>query len=148
MLEISTHKQILIKILQNIYSDPEIGPILGLKGGTALYLFYGLPRFSVDLDFDLIDSSKENLIYKKIENIIKRFGTIKEAYIKKHTIFFMLSYSEKAQNIKIEISRRIFGSQYELKNYIGIPMLVMVKEDMAAHKLVAKNRNEIKRFSK
>jgi predicted nucleotidyltransferase component of viral defense system len=32
---------------------------------------------------------------------------------------------------------RIFGSRYELKNYLGIPMLVMVREDMFAHKMVA-----------
>ena len=52
----------------------------------------------------------------------------------------MLSYEEKvagAQNIKVEINRRDFGSKYEVKSYIGIPMKVMVKEDMAAHKLCA-----------
>ena len=49
----------------------------------------------------------------------------------------MLSYSKEAQNIKVEISKRIFGSNYEIKNYLGISMLVMKKEDMFAHKLVA-----------
>ena len=32
---------------------------------------------------------------------------------------------------------RIFGSRYELKNYLGIAVLIMVREDMFAHKLVA-----------
>ena len=52
----------------------------------------------------------------------------------------MLSYYDKvegAQNIKIEINRRQFGSKYEVKSYLGIPMKVMIREDMAAHKMVA-----------
>ena len=54
MLDTDRHKNILIKILKDIYTDNTIGPILGFKGGTAAYLFYDLPRFSVDIDFDLI----------------------------------------------------------------------------------------------
>lgn len=52
----------------------------------------------------------------------------------------MLSYNEKiegAQNIKVEINRRDLGSRYEIKSYLGIPMKVMIKEDMFAHTIVA-----------
>ena len=49
----------------------------------------------------------------------------------------MISYEEKVQNIKIDINRRFFGSKYELKTHFGISMLVMKKEDMFAHKLMA-----------
>jgi hypothetical protein len=52
------------------------------------------------------------------------------------TIIGYLSYDDRSQNIKIEINRRIYGSRYEMNNYLGISMLVMVKEDMFAHKLV------------
>jgi predicted nucleotidyltransferase component of viral defense system len=62
---------------------------------------------------------------------------MRESYRKKHTLLFVISYDEKSQNIKIEINRRTFGSRYESKNYLGISMLIMVKEDMFAHKLVA-----------
>ena len=31
------------KILRDIYSDISISSLLGLKGGTAAYFFYGLP---------------------------------------------------------------------------------------------------------
>jgi len=37
----------------------------------------------------------------------------------------------------VEINLRVFGSRYELKNYLGISMLIMTKGDMFAHKLVA-----------
>ena len=51
-----------------------------------------------------------------------------------------MSYENKTQNaynIKVEVNRRNFGSRYEVKNYLGIPMKVMVQPDMVAHKMVA-----------
>jgi len=43
MLDKNRHKIIFVKILKEIYSDPTLRNILGFKGGTAAYLFYGLP---------------------------------------------------------------------------------------------------------
>ena len=136
-LDTSTHRNILLRILKDIYTDNSLGPLLGFKGGTATYLFYNLGRFSTDLDFDLLDENKVEEVFKKIEKIAEEYGTIKEKTNKRHTLFILLSYSEKAHNIKIEINKRNFGSKYEVKNYLGISMLVMKKEDMFAHKLVA-----------
>jgi len=139
-LDITIHKNILIKILKDIYSDSTVGPILGFKGGTAALLFYGLNRFSVDLDFDLLDAEKEDYVFDRIKKILETYGTLKEEDKKRFNLFYLLSYSEKiegAQNIKVEINRRDFGSKYEVKSYLGIPMLVMIKEDMFAHKIVA-----------
>jgi predicted nucleotidyltransferase component of viral defense system len=139
-LDITTHKNILIKILKDIYTDSTIGPILGFKGGTAAYLFYGLNRFSVDLDFDLLDHQKEDYVFERLGKILKNYGTLKESAKKRFTLFYLLSYKEKAagaQNIRVEINCRDFGSKYEIKSYLGISMKVMTKEDMAAHKLVA-----------
>ncbi len=136
-LHIANHRTILLQILKDIYTDTTLGPILGFKGGTAVHFFYELGRFSVDLDFDLLDETRENYVFEKTERILKNFGSIKEHYKKRHTLLFILFYDDKSQNIKVEINRRSFGSRYELKNYLGISMLVMVKEDMFAHKLVA-----------
>ena len=139
-LEIPAHKNVLIHILKDIYTDAQLGPILGFKGGTAAYLFYGLSRFSVDLDFDLLDPDKEDLVFKKMKNILQKYGTLLEARKKRFSIFYLLAYHNKIQNaynIKVEINRRDFGSKYEVKSYLGIPMKVMVREDMVANKLVA-----------
>lgn len=139
-LEIATHRSLLIHILKDIFTDTELGPLLGFKGGTAAYLFYDLGRFSVDLDFDLLDSSKEDLAFENLKNILQKYGLVTEARKKRFSFFYLLSYSNKIQNaynIKVEVNRRAFGSKYELKSYLGIPMKVMVREDMAAHKLVA-----------
>jgi len=139
-LNITTHKNILIKILKDIYTDSTIGPILGFKGGTAVYLFYNLHRFSVDLDFDLLDAEKEDYVFEQVKKILENYGTIKEAEKKRFNLFYVLAYDDKvpgAQNIKVEINRREFGSKYEVKSYLGISMKIMAREDMFAHKLCA-----------
>ena len=136
-LNIATHKNILLKILKDIYSDTTISPFLGFKGGTAAYLFYGLDRFSVDLDFDLLDGEKEDYVFEKIKKIISSYGKVKKAEKKRFNLFFLLSYAGEARNIKVEINRRDFGSHYEVKTYLGIPIKAMTQEDMASHKFVA-----------
>lgn len=130
----------LIRILKEIYSHHEIGPQLGFKGGTAAYLFYGLERFSVDLDFDLLSPDKEALVFYEVKSILEKYGRVKTADNKRYSLIFILAYEDKeidAQNIKLEINKRQFGSKYEIKTYLGIPLKVMVREDMIANKLVA-----------
>lgn len=137
MLNKDKHQVILIKILKEIYSDPEIRTVLGFKGGTAAYLFYRLPRFSVDLDFDLLDEAKKDLILKKMPSILNPLGKIIEATEKKYTLFFLLSYEKSERKIKIEISKRPVKGHFETKNYLGIPILLIKKEAMVAGKLAA-----------
>ena len=139
-LNISTHNSILLKILKDIYSEPTISTVLGFKGGTAAALFYGLDRFSIDLDFDLLDAAKEDYVFERVKTILEKYGNLKEANKKRFNLFYMLSYNQKdinVQNVKVEINRREFGSKYEIFSTLGISMQVMVKEDMAAHKLCA-----------
>jgi len=136
-LDIATHKTILFQILKELYSDTTISPYLGFKGGTAAFMFYGLDRFSVDLDFDLLDESQGENVFNKVLKIAEHYGAIKESHIKRFNLLIILSYEDKAHNIKIEINRRQFGSMYEIKTYLGVSMQVMVIEDMFAHKLMA-----------
>jgi len=136
-INISLHKTILFQILKDIYSNTKISPFLGFKGGTAAFLFYGLERFSVDLDFDLLDENQANQIFEIIIRIAEKYGEVKETHKKRFSLFCMIAYDDKSRNIKIEINKRTFGSQYEIKTYLGVPMQVMVIQDMFAHKLMA-----------
>lgn len=136
-LDSSKHKNILLQILKDIYSDISIAPYLGFKGGTAALMFYGLPRNSVDLDFDLLDESKESEVFERVSEIISEYGEVVDSRIKRFNLINVISYDSKAQNIKVEINRRQSGSKYEMKTLLGISMLVMIQEDMFAHKLVA-----------
>lgn len=136
-LDYPKHKNILLQILKDIFSDTSIAPFLGFKGGTAALLFYGLDRNSVDIDFDLLDESKEQEVFDKIQKIAESYGKIVDTKIKRFGLVTVVAYDEKSQNIKIEVNHRNFGSKYELKTILGISMLVMVKEDMFANKLMA-----------
>lgn len=129
----------MTQILKDIYSDVTISSILGFKGGTAAYLFYELPRFSVDLDFDLLKNTEENrgLVFERVHDILAKYGVIKDEQNKFFTVFFSLSYEPGEYQVKIEINTRETGSRYEMKSYFGMPMLVATKESMFAGKLVA-----------
>jgi predicted nucleotidyltransferase component of viral defense system len=137
MIDINRHRFFLVQILKNIYSDIELAKYLGFKGGTALMFFYDLPRFSVDLDFNLIDTEKEDVVYGKIRKILLKYGTIFDEAKKFYGPLIVLDYGFKERKLKVEISNRLFDNRYEIKNLLGINMKVMVKEDMFAHKLCA-----------
>lgn len=127
----------MINVLKDIYSDIQIAPLLGFKGGTALYFFYNLPRFSTDLDFDLLDESKKDLIFARVTKIVEKYGKVKEKRDKHFTLFWLVSYKKGLSHLKIEISKRVSNNKYEVKSFFGIPALIMKKEDMFANKLTA-----------
>ena len=137
MIDINRHRLFLVEILRDIYSDTELAGSLGFKGGTALMLFYGLPRFSTDLDFDLINKEKEQVVFKKVHIILLKYGTIYDEALKFFGPVIVLNYGTGERKLKIEISNRNYGSRYEVKNYHGINMKVKVLPYMFAHKLCA-----------
>ncbi len=141
MLNRSQHLSLLQDLLRKIYLNRSLRTCLGFKGGTALLLFHQLDRFSTDLDFDLLD---ENFAAEEINLILRNYagqiGTIKEKDSSNgpQSIRIIVSYKNDAtKNIKLDVSKRRFSSSYEIKNYLGISIKVMVKEDIFAHKLVA-----------
>ena len=131
------------QILKDIYTDISISPLLGFKGGTCAYLFYNLPRFSVDLDFDLLVPSEENqkMVFKKVVGILGKYGQIKDQRIKRFTVFALLSYGDEDHNIKVEINLRKLAESvkdhYEMKEYLGISMFAAQKDYLFGGKLAA-----------
>ena len=137
MLDINRHKFFLVQILKDIYSDIGLASMLGFKGGTAMMFFYGLPRFSVDLDFNLITRDNQDLLYEKVRSILLKYGKITDEAKKFYGPVLVLDYGVGERKLKVEISNRIFDNRYEIKNFLGINVLVMVEEDMFAHKVCA-----------
>ncbi len=137
MVDINRHRFFLVQILKDIYTDMELANCLGFKGGTALMFFYDLPRFSVDLDFNLLDVEKENIAYRKVRQILLKYGKIFDEAKKFYGPLIVLDYGMNERKLKVEISNRLFENRYEIKNLLGINVKVMVQEDMFAHKLCA-----------
>lgn len=133
------HKTNLTNILIDIYKDNVLATSLGFKGGTCAMLFYDLPRFSVDLDFDYIGNTKniEETTVRLTKILNKKF-TIKEQSTKFNTLFWLVSYKSGEHNIKLEISTRDTSlNHYNNQSFYGVTLKAIDIKDMIAHKMVA-----------
>lgn len=141
-LNLTQHQTNLTNILLEIYKNSALGPFLGFKGGTAARLFYRLPRFSVDLDFDLITpmparSEALNRLIKTMTQLLAAKYQIKDQNRKYATLFWLVSYGAGLTKIKLEISTRINpGNHYYSVHFYGSTVKILALKDMIAHKLV------------
>lgn len=138
-MDIAKHKINLTNILIDFYKDKILASNLGFKGGTSALLFYNLPRFSVDLDFDYL-GDKDNIseITKKITKLLPEKYEIKDQSTKYNTLFWLVSYQKGEYGIKIEVSTRdVSLNTYENKLFYGVNVKVLSISDLIAHKMVA-----------
>jgi len=129
------HKQTLIRILVDIFK--EFGGKVGFKGGTCAYLFYELPRISLDLDFDLL-SPFEKKDVDALKAILAKKGIIRDFKDKRHTIFFLLAYKKDAPNVKVEFNKRVWeNSAYKTIWFLGVEMRIADESTILTNKLIA-----------
>lgn len=134
MLDKQKHEQILKNILRDIYTTTDLEAKLVFKGGTCLYLFYGLDRFSIDLDFNL---TTEDFNYRLVSNILSKYLTIDDQRNKYFTWIWVGSYEKSKQKVKVEINKRDFPDKYTNKDFYGITIPTLSTDCMFAHKLCA-----------
>ena len=127
----------MAQILGLIFKDSDLCNLLAFKGGTSLMFFHGLPRFSTDLDFNLLDAGRVDMVYEKIRAILTRFGTIDDEAKKQFGPILVLNYGKGERMLKVEISTRGYDNHYEMLNLAGTDIRVMAMPDMFAHKLCA-----------
>ena len=131
------HKLYMAQILSLIFKDKELCNVLAFKGGTSLMFFHNLNRFSTDLDFNLLDPEKLEIVYEKVRAILTRFGTIDDEAKKIYGPVLVLNYGKGERMLKVEISIRQFPNHYEMRSLAGTDIRVMTMPDMFAHKLCA-----------
>ncbi len=134
MLDKKKHEQILKNILKDIYTTTHLEGKLVFKGGTCLYLFYGLDRFSVDLDFNLL---AEDFNSQLVTDILTKYLTIDDQFNKYFTWFWLGSYEKGSPKIKVEINKWDYPDKYINKDFYGLTIPIMAPESMFAHKLCA-----------
>lgn len=134
MLFIEKHDITMRKIVADIYSNQALRHKLAFKGGTCLYFFYNLDRFSTDLDFNLVS---ETFNSEELNTILTQYLSISEKREKHFTWFWSGSYEKGKAKIKVEISKRDYPDTYEIKDFYGYDVKVMSKDCMFAHKLCA-----------
>jgi predicted nucleotidyltransferase component of viral defense system len=98
-------------LLLHEISKQEWSTTLVFKGGTALRLAYGSPRFSDDLDFSIIGSLRSEDVFEFSEEVARNYTfTLRDAWEKKETI--LVEYSIRQDllpnpiRLKMEISKR------------------------------------------
>ncbi len=100
-----------ILLLKDIF-ESKYGNNLVFKGGTALRLSYGSPRFSEDLDFSLIKEFDSEGFLDFLKSLGSKYPNIIEVETKNkfYTIFAIFRINEpllpRSFSIKIEISKR------------------------------------------
>ena len=99
------HEKLMVAVLRNLSDTP-----LVLKGGTALYLGYGLNRFSEDLDFD---SAKKINLLNRIKSAAPQGISIDHINVKKDTetvsryiVKYHVKETGKKDTLKLEVSYR------------------------------------------
>lgn len=148
LTDIQKHRDVLTRILREIVSDARLNNHLGFKGGTALYFLENLPRFSTDLDFDLIAGQDDNCpgreeVFEAVVEILSKYGEIRDQKIKRHRILVAVAYDMEQRNVKVEINTEDYGARYEQREWLNSPLLVMVREDQFANKLIALTRRPV-----
>lgn len=117
-------EELEVTVLRGFF-ESKIGNHLIFKGGTALRLAYGSPRFSDDLDFSAVSPIQEADFRSVSNTAIKNLPEVDliEALKKQFTLFALyrctIPYLRRPFSIKIEIStpRETLkrGQDYDLK---------------------------------
>jgi predicted nucleotidyltransferase component of viral defense system len=110
---------------------------VAFKGGTCALFFYELPRFSFDLDFDMIEPFLPEDI-SELKNLLGRHGRVIDWKDKHFTLLGVLDYGAGYPNIKVEINRRVWkDNKYTPITFLGVPLLIADEATIMTNKLVA-----------
>ncbi len=138
----ANHKAWLMRVLTEIVDDQFLAEQLRFKGGTCASMLGYLDRFSVDLDFDILDETQTDLIRQKMKKIFTNLNLeIKDE--SKRVVEFLLRYpapindrnSLRVDMVGKNYLENIYENQFlpEINRYFGCQTV----ETMFSHKLIA-----------
>jgi len=136
------HKSYLHRLLIEIVDQPDLAHHLALKGGTCAAMLGFLDRFSVDLDFDVLEGADEAMLRKVFHSVFERQGFTLTLEFEK-ALFFQLRYPSaprKRSTLKVSASNLfVKANRYKVQYFPEIDRLVNSQtiETMFANKLVA-----------
>src|SRR3989344_3454022 len=114
--EDALYKAQLYRVLISILDNPIFSQSLAFKGGTCAAMLGWLDRFSVDLDFDLIENKGKKEIHNEMRQVFLDIDLdiVSEA---KRTLFCVVQYKAKTgqrNSIKIGVmEERIKANRYD-----------------------------------
>lgn len=138
MLDVVDHELFMKRILLGIYKHSQLQSQLVFKGGTCLYYFYDLPRFSTDLDFSFHQQAEiANVSRVELSSIIANHLEIRADENKRFTWLWVGSYDKGQQKIKVKVNKRRFSDSYAEHQFYGLTVRTLDLASMFAHKLCA-----------
>ncbi len=138
----ASHKYQMFRLLAAILAETELARGLVFKGGTCASLRGWLDRFSIDLDFDLLDKSVIPTYRKSLHRLFKSLDfTVKDE--SRYHLQFFLKYKSAVglrNTLKLEINDDFSPlNQQEVVNLaeLNLSALTQTQSTMVANKLFA-----------
>lgn len=138
----TVHKAWMLRVLTEVAEDSLLSKQLIFKGGTCASMMGILNRFSVDLDFDVLDLEKTPDIRKAFRAIFTKLDlSIKDE--SKNVVEFFVKYPAKENTrsiLKIDAVVGVFKHAINTPVYlpeISRTLMCQTKETIFSHKLVA-----------
>jgi len=137
------HKSYMNRLLIEIIDNPRLSQYLAFKGGTCAAMLGFLDRFSVDLDFDLLDKTQATALRGEFHTIFSKLGlTVVREY--DEILFFQIKYPHENQSKRntLKVSAHdipVAANEYSVAYFKEIDRLMKSQtiETMFANKLVA-----------
>jgi predicted nucleotidyltransferase component of viral defense system len=136
------HKAWLIRVLREFADDSELASLLRFKGGTCAAMLNLIDRFSVDLDFDLIDADAVDSAKERMEKIFEKLG-LKIADQSKIVPQYFLKYQGEPggrNTLRIDVTFPVPShNKYEPRHFPEIDRVIYCQtpDTMFSNKLVA-----------
>ena len=128
----------IIEVVQAL-AKSSAGSQIAFKGGTALKLFYGLPRYSEDVDYDSLPGTLSLDLLDIIRNLFrKKRWEITDEAVKRYTLLLELRFAGPERNfrVKVEISIRKKKLNTTILPLRGVPVLTLEPSFLMTEKLV------------
>lgn len=143
------HKSQLNRLLIEIIDQPALSQNLAFKGGTCAAMLGYLDRFSVDLDFDVLNNADETVLRGELHQVFDYLGlTVAEEL--KNALMFRLRYPSKPgkrSTMKVSANSHVVkANKYRViyLSEVDRMMNCQTVKTMFANKLVAvTNRHDL-----
>ena len=131
-------ENIIIEVVQAL-AKSSAGSQIAFKGGTALKLFYDLPRYSEDIDYDFLPDTSALDLFDSIRNLFrKKRWEITDEAVKHYTLLLELRFTGPERNfhVKVEISTREKKLNTTVLSLRGVPVLILEPSFLMTEKLL------------
>jgi predicted nucleotidyltransferase component of viral defense system len=136
------HKSNLHRLLMEIVDRPLLVQSLAFKGGTCAAMLGFLDRFSVDLDFDVLNNRNETELREEFHKVFEHLGFRLTLEFDK-VLFFQLRYPSgpgERNTIRVGATNmKVGANEYKVQYFPEIDRLINSQtiETMFANKFVA-----------